>query len=1109
MRYSIGLDIGIASVGFAVMKLDEYDLPCRIERLGSRIFDVAENPKDGASLALPRREARGSRRRIRRRKHRKERIRELITEQGLLSQDGLDSLYNGDITDIYQIRSEAIDRQLTNEEFARVLIHLSQRRGFKSNRKTEKNAEEGKLLKAVSLNQIIMTENNFRTVGEMFYKYADFAEIKRNKADSYSNTVRREDILNEAHEIFKRQREYGNTLCSEDFEEKYCDILSSQRSFDEGPGEGNKNSPSPYSGDQIEKMIGSCTFEEGEKRAAKASCSFEIFSLLQKINHIRLENGGKATPLTNEQCLKLIATAHTSAELNYHKIRKALNISDDMRFNDIKYGNDSDNETAEKKIKFNFLKAYHDMRKALDKVSKGRMNVLSIKQRNEIGHIFTVNKTDDKIRAALNSTDLDTYDIEALIENLGTFSKFGHLSIKALDKIIPWLEQGLTYDKACTEAGYNFKGRGGEKSGLISLKHLAEEYKYTVTSPVACRALSQCGKVINAIIREQSPNYNGDLGNINSPVYINIELSREMSKDFDERNKLDKGMKENHAQNEKLKQEIQNTFKKLNPTGLDIVKLKLYKQQSGICLYSLKQMDISQLFDPGYADIDHIIPYSDSFDDTYKNKVLVLTAENRQKGDRLPLQYLNGKKRDDFIIWVNNSHLPMSKKRNLLKEELTETDLSGFRERNLQDTKTISRFMYNYLADYLKFSIFLSERKRHVTAVNGAVTSMLRKRWGLNKIREDGDTHHALDAAVVACTTQGMINELSRYHKDKERIYCDETGFEISKRTGEVLKERFPQPYVHFTDELTARLSGKPREAVERLKLYGESDLARVTPIFVSRMPSRKVSGAAHKETIKGIGENNTAVKRVALTALKLKDGEIADYYEPAKISDPLLYNALVKRLIEFEGDASKAFSEPFYKLKSDKSKNPDEPPQPVKKVKLCEKSTLNVSVHDKKGVADNDSMVRVDVFHIPNDGYYLVPIYVADTIKSELPNKAIVANKPYEDWKEMDEKDFIFSLYPNDLIFIRPKKNMVFSKVNKDSRHPEKSEKKSAFVYYKSTGINTGSMTVINHDNSYKIPSLGAKTLLEFEKWQVDILGNISKVGRETRQGFDGKRRH
>ena len=151
MKYGIGLDCGIASVGYAVMQLDENDDPCRIIRLGSRVFNKAENPQDGASLAAPRREARGMRRRIRRHQHRLERIRYLLVSSGVLSKTELDNLFCGQLCDIYMLRAKALDEPLTAAEFSRVLIHLAQRRGFRSNRKTDaQDKEAGKILSAVS-----------------------------------------------------------------------------------------------------------------------------------------------------------------------------------------------------------------------------------------------------------------------------------------------------------------------------------------------------------------------------------------------------------------------------------------------------------------------------------------------------------------------------------------------------------------------------------------------------------------------------------------------------------------------------------------------------------------------------------------------------------------------------------------------------------------------------------------------------------------------------------------------------------------------------------------------------------------------------------------------
>jgi len=94
MAYSIGLDCGISSVGYAILELDSKEEPRRIIRLGSRIFDKAENPKDGSSLAKPRREARSARRRLRRHCFRLERIKNLIIDKGILTQIGLDTLYD-------------------------------------------------------------------------------------------------------------------------------------------------------------------------------------------------------------------------------------------------------------------------------------------------------------------------------------------------------------------------------------------------------------------------------------------------------------------------------------------------------------------------------------------------------------------------------------------------------------------------------------------------------------------------------------------------------------------------------------------------------------------------------------------------------------------------------------------------------------------------------------------------------------------------------------------------------------------------------------------------------------------------------------------------------
>ena len=218
------------------------------------------------------------------------------------------------------------------------------------------------------------------------------------------------------------------------------------------------------------------------------------------------------------------------------------------------------------------------------------------------------------------------------------------------------------------------------------------------------------------------------------------------------------------------------------------------------------------------------------------------------------------------------------------------------------------------------------------------------------------------------------------------------------------------------------------------------------------------------------------------------------EYLQPS--SDTLLYEALKAQLRRFGGDGKKAFAEPFYKPKADGTPGPL-----VRKVKTTEKATLTVPVHG--GAASNDTMVRVDVFLVPGDGYYWVPVYTADTLKPELPNRAVVQGKPYSEWKEMREEDFIFSLYPNDLVYVEHKSGLKFTLQNADSTLEKTRTQTSAFVYFVGGSISTASITIRTHDNAYGIPSLGVKTLKTFHKYQVDVLGNVFPVHKETRQKF------
>lgn len=1046
--YGIGLDIGIASVGWAVVALNENAEPYGLIRCGSRIFDKAEEPQTGDSLAAPRRKARSARRRLRRRSLRKADLYELMEKNGLPGKAEIEqAVQAGHLPDVYALRVQALDGPVTALDFARILLHLMQRRGFRSNRKADDAQKDGKLLQAIDANTRRMEANRYRTVGEMMYRDPVFAEHKRNKAENYLSTVKRDQIIDEARLVFAAQRQYGATWASPEMEAEYLCILTRQRSFAEGPGKG-----SPYSGSN---RVGTCTLEgKSEQRAAKAAFSFEYFTLLQKINHIRIAENGTSRTLTPAERQVLLSVCCQTDKLDFARIRKALALPEEARFNMVRYRGEQTAEACEKKEKITALPCYHKMRKALNTLRKDHIRNISREQLDAAGAALTNPENEDKLREALKQAEFEPLEIEALL-TLPSFAGYGHISVKACRKLIPYLEQGMNYNDACQAAGYDFQGsQNGEKAQFLPA---STEEMEDITSPVVRRAVAQTIKVVNAIIREQGE----------SPVSIHLELAREMNKNFQQRSELDKAMRDNSAENEKLMQELHAKFSGRKISGQDLVKYRLWKEQNEICAYSLEKLDLTRVItEPDYAEVDHIVPYSISFDDRRTNKVLVLKSENRQKGNRLPLQYLQGKRRDDFIVYTKANVKNFRKRQNLLKERLSEEDGKGYIQRNLQDTQYIAAFMLNYIRNHLAFADCSGAGKRRVVAVNGAVTAFLRKRWGLSKVRADGDLHHAADAAVR--------------------------------------NEHFPEPWPHFRDELTQRLSACPQENLMQINpvYYATVDISSIQPVFVSRMPRHKVTGAAHEETIRSqVNEKYTAVRK-SITELSLdKDGKIKDYFKPS--SDTLLYEALKKRLTEFGGNAKKAFAEPFYKPRADGT-----PGAQVRKVKVVAKMSNTIPVRSGGGVAKGGDMIRIDVYYVPGDGYYWVPIYVADTVKETLPNKAVVRDKTMEEWKEMKEDDFLFSLYSNDLILVERDKPICFSLMHKDSTLPKKYETKKELVYYKYGNISNAAIKVETHNGAYVFEGMTFGTVRKIQKYQVDILGNYVPVKKEKRQTFPAQRR-
>ncbi len=1113
INYRIGLDIGIASVGWAALLNDEHNEPVHILDMGVRVFDKAENPKDGSALAVPRRNNRTARRRQRRKKLRVATVKKICEDNGLIQIQEFDKkLATGCCPDVYELRVRALDERISGENLAQILLYLAKHRGFRSTRKFESNNEEnGKVLSATEANRKILKEGGYRTVGEMLFKddafrsYTSFSNKEyvlttRNKADNYLHSIDRASLVEEVIKIFEAQRNYGNPFVTEQFEKEYLQIMQNQRSFDLGPGLQANGVKSPYAINGFQDKVGRCTFEKNEYRAPKASYSAECFSLLEKISHLKINDiNGDYRILTSEQRNNIFELAHKQKDIKYSTLRKLLGLSETERFNMVSYNEKlkqgEHNKSIEKteRSKFYEMKNFHEFCKALN-LEETIPDETTIDLLDKISEIITGFKNDDSRILELTKLGISEQHISELLKL--SPSKYMHLSIVAMKKIIPGLKDGLTYDKACEAAGYDFRRDSNRERTKLLKGNVVQEVLNDITNPVVKRGVSQSIKVINAIILKYG-----------SPQAINIELARDMAKNYKDRSADEKRMLKRADENSKIKEEIiELGF--ANPTGKDIVKYRLWKEQQELCLYTGKRIGISDLFgNSSTVDVDHIIPYSKSFDDSYHNKVLVYAGANREKGNRTPFEYLgNTDKWNDFVIRTNLYITDYKKKQRLFKEHFTKEEASEFKERNLNDTRYITKTVYNLIRQNLSF-----KNKATVVCVNGSITSYLRKRWALPVKDRTTDLHHSVDAVVIACVTPGIVHKITKYTQARE-IAKSKGLVMIDEETGEVFDPKEytnnewdamfgvkpPLPWSAFKDEIIIRTGKKPLEFIlASRKVNCELNYPEwmmnenvIKEIFVSRMPRHKNTGSVHDATIRSpkIFDEGYVISKVPLSKLKLKAGEIENYYNPE--SDLLLYNALKERLIKYENDSEKAFAEPMYKPKSDGSRGPL-----VKRVKVVSKMTLGVPA--ASGIAANGDMIRIDIF-CENGKYYMVPIYVADTVKKELPNRAVVANKPLTQWKVMNESDFVFSLYPNDLIMVAKKGGIKVT--NNQGQKEEKTDK--IFVYYNFADIATGSIKFSSDDNEYS-GRLGIQSLQCFKKYTVDVLGNIQLVNKERRCDF------
>ena len=1061
-KYSLGLDIGTSSIGWAVLDLDKE----RIHDLGVRIFERPEDPQNGDSLAKPRRDARSARRRLKRRRQRLNHLKQFFVDQNILTKDRVEEVlnYKSDFNklDIYGLRAKALTEELSPEELLKVLYQIAKRRGFKSNRKVveESDKEGGRVTSALKTNEKFLADNNYTTVGDALSRDEKFAPHKRNKRDDYTNSFARNDFLRELEAIIKTQRNYALKNVPE---QAISELIYG---IDDGQVT-NVNAimyQRPFMKEElIEKMVGDCTFEKNEKRAPKASYSFEVFRLASDLSHLvfiprdaskrQAKRDNLEVRLSPEQISKVIDVAKSQKSLTYKKVRSTAGISEDYVPKDVRGKKKEGDEFGEDNT-FGGLKAYSDIRSALKELPEDWAKIDNESAINQIAYILTTQKADEGIQAELDSLPLSDKAKEAIVKIKPTnFKAFGHLSIKALQKITPHILEGMTYDKACEAAGYDFKKQSA------SLEQ--------ITNPVVKRAITQTLKVVRAIERKYG-----------KPYFIKVETARDLAKNFKDRKAIENENKENQARNQSIIQTL-NENGVVTPTGQQIIKVKLYREQNGVCLYSGKSIDFeTMLRDDNAYQVDHIVPFSRSNNDGITNKALVLTEENQKKGNQTPFEYFGAdeKRWKEFVARVESIYktrdiktadkatntinykyngYAMKKKQNLLLQDYKNDSWSV---RALNDTRYITRFIQNYLRQMVDFAE--GEEKQRVIAPNGTTTAYLRKRWGLAKDRAEDVLHHAKDAAVVAAINPKIVYQANLFSKEQEmKKYLtnvktidekreillastnkntgeitDETTFTKAQRdlaiaeyfklrSDEETKNRFPSPWPDFSKEVMKRTLKTDIATLQNelrgLDNYDEEFRLDVKPIFVSRMPRRKATAQAHKETIRSpkVKDNDQRTVRMPLNKIKRKDVENSVLKE----SDKWLYDKLLERLDAHDNNPEKAFAKPVYKNDKKFDKNGKQL-SPVSTVKVYSTQPSGFYINNGKAFVNNGSMVRLDVYQKPNKKgkieHFFVPVYAHQVGKNKpTPTKILPAPKGFTDIDKTFTK--VCSLYPNDYVRI------------------------------------------------------------------------------------------
>ena len=515
----------------------------------------------------------------------------------------------------------------------------------------------------------------------------------------------------------------------------------------------------------------------------------------------------------------------------------------------------------------------------------------------------------------------------SVLANISLALDYGSLSAKAIRKILPHMMKGYEYSEACKMAGYNHSARSLTKEELAN-----KEYKSrldiikrnSLRNPVVEKILNQMINVINEIIKTYG-----------KPDEIRIEMARELKKSQEERELLDAAIRKNTTESDKLRKELEEEFGIQHVTRNDILRYKLYnelKLNGYKTLYSNTYIPREELFSKRF-DIEHIIPQSRLFDDSFSNKTLEVRDINIEKGNMTAYDYVAGKYDEKHLVDYESrveelfaqKVISKTKRNNLLMKE--EGIPSDFLERDLRDSQYIARKAREILEELVPF----------VVTTTGAVTSRLREDWQLVNLMQElnwdkydalgltehytdkngnivkrikdwtkrnDHRHHAMDALTIAFTKRSIVQYLSNmnarsdksssiYGIEQKELHRDEKNHKLVFNAPMPLNEFRAEAKKHL-ESILVSIKAKNKVVTKNINKgktkEGHQQKLQLTP-----------RGALHNETVYGKIRNYEAeYKRV--------DGKFTEEVI-LRVSNQKCREALLKRLAEFDNDPKKAFT--------------------------------------------------------------------------------------------------------------------------------------------------------------------------------------------------------